>query len=216
MRPSFFALLIFASCASAVGDDDFDEDEMQVQHWALLGDMEAQNTLALAYLNGDFGYQSPEEARLWFSRAAELGHPGAQTNLGLLYLTGEGAEKDEASALDLLNMAAKQNFSSAQLILGSLYELGQSVPQDFEKAAGFYQRAASQRNPAAQYHLAMMYRDGHGVPKDEKKLLFYLGKLQRGVYLPRSSNWADIICTVLEQKSPTAHREAETAKAHRG
>jgi hypothetical protein len=61
-RHLFCALAIMSSCATASGDDDFDDDELQVQRWAVLGDMQAQNTLALSYLNGDFGYQNVDEA----------------------------------------------------------------------------------------------------------------------------------------------------------
>jgi TPR repeat protein len=39
--------------------------------WALQGDMQAQHTLGMLYLNGELGIQSFDEARYWLQRAAD-------------------------------------------------------------------------------------------------------------------------------------------------
>jgi TPR repeat protein len=71
--------------------------------------MQAQNTLALSYLNGDFGYQNGRGPLC--QRAAEQGHPGAQTNLGLLYLSSHTNAEEMQQAVDLLYQAAEQDFA---------------------------------------------------------------------------------------------------------
>lgn len=172
-RNLLIAMTVMAGCASAVGDDDLDPDIAKVQQWAMMGDMQAQNMLALSYLNGDFGYHSEAEARQWLTRAAEQGHPGAQTNLALLYL-GEASDQRLRSALDLLYSAAEQKFSSAQLMLGSLYEAGRGVPKNYRKAAEWYQAAARQGNAAAQYHLALLLSEGQGVAQDQQQASYWL------------------------------------------
>ncbi len=72
------------------------------------GDVDAQVALAGLYMNGLGVAGDPDEAVLWYRRAALAGDPVAQLNLGDLYGRGQGAPRDPVEAYAWLSLAADQ------------------------------------------------------------------------------------------------------------
>src|SRR5262245_57484853 len=75
------------------------------------GEVEAQNTLGLAYRNGRGVPQDYALAAEWFQKAADKGNAAAQRNLGMLYVDGLGVKQDTAEAVKWLTKAAEQNLA---------------------------------------------------------------------------------------------------------
>jgi TPR repeat protein len=69
---------------------------------AAAGDAEAQNDLALLFLDAD----KPDISLYFLEMAADQGHPDAMHNLSKLYIKGTGAKKDKNTGLMWLAKAA--------------------------------------------------------------------------------------------------------------
>jgi len=90
------------------------------------GYAQAQNDLALIYLNGHGVVENPQEAVSWLSLAAEQNLPEAQYHLSSLYAQGQGVSRNEDVAFDLLLKSAQANFVKAQYNLGIYYIFGRN------------------------------------------------------------------------------------------
>ena len=69
---------------------------------AAAGDAEAQNNVALLFLEAD----KPDLALHWLTLAADQGHPDAMHNLSKLYIQGSGTPKNDSLGLMWLGKAA--------------------------------------------------------------------------------------------------------------
>ena len=85
------------------------------------GNVGAQYSLGLRYLNGEGVLQDHAEAASWFRLAADQGHAGAQSNLGVMYQHGRGVQQDDGEAARWYRLAADQGDASAQFHLGQMY-----------------------------------------------------------------------------------------------
>ncbi len=141
------------------------------------GDPNAQNLLAISYLNGREGYEEDDEkAAYWFHLAAENGSVDAQNNLGLLYINGQGVEKDLTEAAFWLQRAAEAGNVAAQSNLGLMFYYGEGVEKDYQQSAFWLLKAAKQGYVTAQNNLALMYSDGLGVEKNQERAIYWLQK----------------------------------------
>ena len=130
------------------------------------GDGDAQNDLALRFLEGDGAKKSARQAVIWFRRAAERGHAEAQFNYAICLEEGTGVQMDKADALKWYHKAAEQGHADAQFAVASCYDFGEGVPEDPAEAVKWYALAAEQDHADAQYNLGCCYEIGAGVPKD--------------------------------------------------
>lgn len=76
---------------------------------ASAGDADAQNDLALLFLDAD----KPEIGLHWLTMAADQGNPDAMHHLSKLYIKGVGTSKDENTGLMWLAKAASMGHSIA-------------------------------------------------------------------------------------------------------
>ena len=111
-----------------------------------------------------------EEAKEWFTKAANQNHPEAQFRLGELY---EDRFDDDQKALELYTKAANQNYGKALSKMGGFYKWGGDcgIEQNFEKAVQWYTKAAKQNDADGQYWLAWCFHFGKGVAVDPDKAL---------------------------------------------
>jgi TPR repeat protein len=135
------------------------------------GDAEAQYTLGMMFLNGDY-----TEAAKWLRKAAEQGIAEAQFNLGVMYYKGQGIPLDYAEAENWLRKAAEQGHAEAQFKLGEAYITVPGIPQDKAEAVKWYRKAAEQGHAAAQSTLGLLYRVGSSVPQDFAEALKWTRK----------------------------------------
>ena len=84
---------------------------------ALTGHAWAQNNIGCLFFDSEYDMSDREEAKRWFSLAAEQGDAAAQYNLGLCYYNGYGVAVDKDEAIKWYTLAAKQGHSKAKEVL---------------------------------------------------------------------------------------------------
>ncbi len=153
------------------------------QYWADTYGPGFEHTRARAqfYLGAmhDFGYgvpQDDQEARRWYTKAAETGHAEAQFNLGRMYWKGRGIPRDYEQAAQWFRKAADQGDVDAQFRLGVMYSNGEGLPQDHVHAVQWFRKAAEQGDSSAQYNLGLAYDNGNGVLQDYQQALHWYTK----------------------------------------
>jgi uncharacterized protein len=123
------------------------------QPLAQQGNAEAQNNLALLYLDGKGVPRNLPEAARYFQLSAAAGSALGQNNLGGLYRDGNGLARDYGKAARWFAASASQGNSAGMYNLGLMYELGQGVKADPLEAAMWYDLAAEQNDvPNAAAH----------------------------------------------------------------
>ena len=93
------------------------------------------------YDRGAFVAANPEQAIIWYEKAARGGQPQAPINLGLMYLGDHGIPADPVRAAYWFAEAAKLGNAWGFTNLGWLYQAGEGVDADPELAADLYARA---------------------------------------------------------------------------
>lgn len=170
-----FAMLMasvsFAQSPYDKGWQAFDEHdyELVLAMWLPLadqGDVITQNNVALVYLiSSDDDFQSFEQAKYWFKRAAEQGGLEAQTSLGAMYMQGLGVDQDYNRAFEWFYRAANAGYAQAQHNLGRMYAEGLAVSQDDFKAMKWFRRAADQGYAEAELSVSHMLEQGRGIKR---------------------------------------------------
>ncbi|MBT5708718.1 sel1 repeat family protein [bacterium] len=107
------------------------------------GDAEAQNQVAVAFLQGTEGERDLERAMHWFLQAADAEHSRALYNLGVLHQEGKYVSEDHRKAFDYFLNAARRGLPEAQMSIGWLYEGGLGTMKDMTEAVYWYRRAAT-------------------------------------------------------------------------
>ncbi|MEX8517229.1 MAG: tetratricopeptide repeat protein [Leptothrix sp. (in: b-proteobacteria)] len=87
---------------------------------------------AAQYLLGQTleGQQHPEEARMWYERAAAQDHAAAIHQLAQLYGKGEGGPQDEHKGFELSLRAAELGWPEAMWDVANSYGAGRVAPRD--------------------------------------------------------------------------------------
>lgn len=111
---------------------------------AQAGDPEAQYAVGEMYLKGRGPAVDPEQALVWFGKAARQGHVKAKYRLGYMHLRGLGTRKDVERAFALIREAAEAGYSPAQFQLGRMYASGTGTTRDLDQALAWLRRAAAQ------------------------------------------------------------------------
>ena len=145
------------------------------------GDKVAQFCLAFMYKHS-YGMSNPkpEEARKWYTAAAEQGYPAAQNNLGVLYvrraLAAENISKHTENAEigeKWLRIAAEKDYPPAQ------FNLYISL---LDKNVKWLEKAAEKDYPPAQNELGSLYYSGKNdiVRNPEKAMEFFRKAANKG------------------------------------
>jgi len=129
-------------------------------HWyqaaADQGFADAENNLAMIYLDGRGVAKNPRKAIALWTKASDSGNTLALFNLGIQYLNGVGVSKNERRAADLISRAAQGNLSQAQFLLGMFYRDGTGVKKDPAQADSWLKRSAENGNAMAQSEIDQM------------------------------------------------------------
>lgn len=151
------------------------------------GNADAQEKLALRYINGDDTPKNLVKAYDLLKKSAEQGNAYGKIGLGKLYLYGQGVKQDFSAsrkcfkeAFDILNSQITENKGEVYYSLAQLYLNGNGVKQDdtkaeqwFRKAAERYREETNNKNDDSMMHLGNMYLKGLGVKQDTQKALYY-------------------------------------------
>jgi TPR repeat protein len=136
------------------------------------GNAEAQNDLALLYLDGKGVPQNMAEAVRYFQLAAAAGSALGQNNLGGLYRDGRGVARDFAKAARWFAASASQGNAAGMYNLGLMYELGQGVKADPLQASMWYALAADSGDvPNAGAHRDGLWQGMTAPARDRAKLM---------------------------------------------
>jgi len=134
-----------------------------LQSRAVLGDSNAQFTLAQMYQQGIDVPKDIPSAIKYYELATALQDLRAEYNLGLLYLEGDGVPADYEKAQTLLSDAAFKGNEYAQFVLALISERGFKnaageyiVKPDADQAMAMYSLAADNGFGRAEYRLAEM------------------------------------------------------------
>ena len=157
---TFSAVLILAALAGAEAIDE-------LRAKAAEGDPASQNSLGVAYRDGEGVAVNRQEAIKWLSLAAEQGDALAQFNLAACYdLTVFKDGKDIVLAEKWYRKAAEQEQPLAQFALAEMYRVGDGVPRDYSEAARWYLKAAAHGNTPSYNNLGVLYDEGLGLSQD--------------------------------------------------
>jgi len=126
----------------------------ELQRKAQLGNLDAQYTLAMKYLNGDGVATDIATALKWLRKSVDGGHLRAEYQLGVLYRDGIGVPKDLDLALRWLRVAAGSGLVEAQTAVDELNRA--QLVREFETV----RTAAKAGDAAAQYALGHYYLAG--------------------------------------------------------
>ena len=178
MRPILFSALaamvvgtLFAAVATDPGREALKAGKYRealdlLGPLARKGDAEAQNMVGVIHLNGDGDLKNYDEARKWFTLAADQKLPKAQYNLGLIHERGLGVPRSSPEAIVWYSRCADLGYVPGQLNLGRIYLSGEGVPKDYTLAMKWYSRAAEQKDAEGQYQLGRIHELGLGTAKN--------------------------------------------------
>lgn len=129
------------------------------------------NVYAMGKLADLLVEEKPQQALVWWQKAAEQGDPLSLCRLAMLYLEGKcSLEKNTKKALDLLERARKEGSSEALWRLGSLYQHGApGLKVDMKKAVTLNLEAAKMGDRVAQLHMGNFCRTGEGLGQPNLK-----------------------------------------------
>ncbi len=157
-----------------------------VRALARQGSAEAQNDLALCYLDGRGVKKNRSKAARWFQAAAEQGHSFAQA---WCLWHGSGVQTNLAAAVELYMRSATSGHVDAMWRLGLCYEHGWCVQaSDANIALQMFQLAAMKGNADGQFHLARSYYYGIGTPQSKMEAVYWFalseGKAKSAIAQP--------------------------------
>lgn len=141
---------------------------------AELGNLHAQNDLAVLYRYGNGTSQNYQKAAKWFREAAAKGNAESQYGLGRLYALGLGVLQDYNKAVELYKKSAEQDYTFAQFQLGTHYFMGLGVTKDPIQAhmwlnlaaSSGHERAAETRDKLAQTLTRHQISEARTLAKD--------------------------------------------------
>jgi TPR repeat protein len=121
---------------------------------------------------------NPEEAFMYYSKAANLGNSLAQCNIASMYLNGIGTSVDYKEALSRFLIAANDHQENALRNIGDIYYYGLGVPRNVELARNYYSQAIFEGDVLAMENDANMnYENGEQEKAVETLLSLNLDKL---------------------------------------
>jgi len=163
-RVTLAVLLVIGSAAiAAVAAAATSPDIRALQARAQTGDADAEFALGEAYRAGRGVEPDPEDAIMWYRRAAALGHVRASEELGFALF----AHGDRHEAMPYIEKAAARGEARAFYLLGTAHFNGDYATRDWPLAYAQTMRAAAAGLPAAQRNLELM---GHYLlPADRAK-----------------------------------------------
>jgi len=126
----------------------------------ILGPLAAEGDVEAQFAMGEFCedvLDRPEQAAIWFGRAADQGMAKAQRNYADMLMAGKGIPQNPTKAARYYESAANSGISEAQFVMGEFYRNGHFVPKDDAKAIFWYQKARNQGYDHANARLLKFY-----------------------------------------------------------
>ncbi|MDI1363187.1 SEL1-like repeat protein [Methylotenera sp.] len=170
-----FLFFLFTTSIYAAADQEKKPAEIFAEYLPMAekGDANAQNKIAINYLQGNGVIKNFDKALYWFEKAAKQSQPEAQFYYGKFILNGQSTEKSPEKAMLWFKKAAEQSDVNAQNMLGVLYSIGLGTKIDYPESFKWNKKAAEAGNAEAMYNLAQLYEKGVGVEQSSTKAIFW-------------------------------------------
>lgn len=129
----------------------------------ILGPLAAEGDAEAQFVMGDFCesvLDRPEQAAIWFQRAADQGHPQAQRNHADMLMVGKGLKANPELAATYYKKAAVAGIPEAQFVMGEFHRGGRNVTKDTDAALKWYQKAAGQGYEPAAVRIQQFWPNG--------------------------------------------------------
>lgn len=123
-----------------------------LQEKANMGDVDAQRSLGMAYMFGDYGEVDYANAWRYYSMAAKQKDAYSTFSCGYMLFYGYGVEENRGKAIELWTMAAEYGSGDAMEKLAICYEDGIGVPANADKAKALWQKAMGLGMPNALFN----------------------------------------------------------------
>ncbi len=168
---------------SLYGYGQLKNDELALRSFtqsAEKGYLPAQKMLANYYLNRA---QDPEQALVWFKKAADQDDTSAHMYVAAAYLFGFGTKPNDDAARRYYIEAAKNGNAIAQYTLAEHFLDSRQI-QNKKMGLIWLIKAADNGNPKAQNHLGKLYANGTLVPTDTIKAKQLLESAANAHFVP--------------------------------
>ena len=162
-----------ATCAQSFGAKDWPTALGLCTREAQAGDINAERSLGVMYLQGNGVSRDPRQAFAWFKKAADGGNRDAAYQLALMYEAGRGVPRDATQATAWYRKAALLGDVDAEVKAGIAYENGSGVDASMDQGIFWYRKAAEQGSAWAQNRLGWLYGMGKGVTRDDTQAMRY-------------------------------------------
>lgn len=158
-----------ALIGSGVSRNDLNATEY-IRSSAELGYAPAQVVLGYFYDTGTILAREPQQAAVWYKKAADQDDILAEWLLGRLIFAGQTTTRDLNEANDWFTKAASHDDPFGEYLLG-MVRLERS---DYTAAAEWFRKAARKGLPQAQHQLGELLKDGKGVNNDKFEAYVWL------------------------------------------
>jgi len=162
-------LLITSQCVFAEGIDNFNA----LIGYAEKGDPNAQNKLAVSYMQGADVSKDLGKAFFWFEKAANQNHAEAQYYYATFILNGYATAKSPEKSITWFEKSAQQGNINAQNSLGILYMVGLGTKINYAESFKWLQKAAEGGIADAMYNLGQLYEKGAGTDQNSFKAIYW-------------------------------------------
>lgn len=162
-------LLITFQFAFAEGIDDFNI----LIGYAEKGDANAQNKIAVSYMQGKGISKDLSKAFFWFEKAANQNHAEAQYYYATFILNGYSTVKSPEKSITWFEKSAQLGNINAQNSLGILYMIGLGTKINYAESFKWLQKAAEGGIADAMYNLGQLYEKGAGTDQNSFKAIYW-------------------------------------------
>ena len=177
---------------------------------ASAGDAFAQFELGRAYDTGNGVRENPQQAALWYRKAAEQGNSKAQNSLGVLYWSGNGVARDKKEAVQWYHKAARQGDADALFNIGAAYYNGEGVETENTILAYAWFILSNEAGSSSGQDAARRSKAEHG-PGAFPDACYEIGRLyEKGEDLPQNS---DTAAAWYRKAADQGHTQAKIALA---
>jgi|LSQX01.3.fsa_nt_gb TPR repeat protein len=121
------------------------------------GDMQSQFLLAYYYMAGEYTEPDRDQAKFWYTKAAEQEHPQAQAILDKHFGYEPGATWQRPTRIRMIQKAAAEGDAEAQYELGLCHDDGLGVTWDNDEARRLFIKSAEQKYTPAMVRLGLYY-----------------------------------------------------------
>ncbi|WP_264820442.1 tetratricopeptide repeat protein, partial [Acetobacter pomorum] len=109
------------------------------------GYVDAQALYGYILTAGPEEIRDPEQALIWYQKAADKGCVQGYLGLGLAALAKAKTQEDYSIAADQLKKAAKGGMGTALYLMGVMAERGLGVPQNIQQSTKYFAEAAEKK-----------------------------------------------------------------------